>query len=201
MTVNAGDIIRVTFNMVGPSAQVAQNVYHYIASAGVSDSDNNAITAIRDTLDAAHTALNTFVSSNWTYADYTFSKSTDGGATFDDFGNTPSLATDPSSVDDPFPSGAAPVVLFNGSGTGRQGRKFLAGFRETAAADDVLNGAAVAALANYAANVVVQRAVAGGTLNPGWLRRNPLGFTQYTGTFGVNTIVGYQRRRKPGVGI
>lgn len=104
------------------------------------------------------------------------------------------------STADMAPHGNAPVVRFETATAKRQGRKFLPGMVESATTDSTLTGAAIAGLLSYGITADNPVSDQGTSISMGvW---NPtLGFKGFSGTVLVNTITGYQRRRKPGVGI
>lgn len=201
MTVLAGNIVRATVNLITASSSIAQNVYFYEAGAGVNDTDLNVITAIRSKLGFAYAEIAGKTSNEWSLGDVDVSVSTDSGATFFDIGSLAMTNGQPAALQDAMPSGIAAVVRFGGLGTGREGRKFLGGLGVDFVDDDDLDAALVTDLISYALVANDNVVVAGGSLLYGWLRRSPLSFILHDGSITVNTIAGYQRRRKPGVGI
>jgi hypothetical protein len=84
---------------------------------------------------------------------------------------------------------------------GEQGRKFIPGLTETQQAGSTLVAGAVTALINFGDNTITPRSVSGGTMISGWWSEASAAFRPYATTYILNLIMGYQRRRKPGVGI
>lgn len=201
MTVEAGDIVRMTVNTLLPDSVIAQNVFYYLASAGVSETDDNVTFELNDNAEAAWIALDGLLNVNVEIGDCEFSISKDGGATFHEIGVRPMTGPNPNHTADMAPHGDAVIVRFGGIGTGRTSRKFIAGVSEDYFSRSTVITTGVTVATNWAVIMNNDIAVAGGTMQFGWLNKNPLGFTIHNGVIIVNAIVGYQRRRKPGVGI
>ncbi len=201
MTVTTGDIVRATVNLILPGPNIAQNVYHYLAGAGVAESETNVINTLSFLINSTYVNIDSLLANTITPGEIAFAVSNDNGATYSDIGTGAFTTFAPSSVNDMLPHGAAAVCRFAGVGTGRQGRKFISGITEAHQDESTLTAGAVTGLVFFALAVTSNATVAGGQLLAGWQRSNPLGFIQYSGSVFVNTVMGYQRRRKPGVGI
>lgn len=99
------------------------------------------------------------------------------------------------------PNGVAALVRLLTNKPRRQGRKFIGGF-SAALYDDAGWGApTLAILALFVADAVVSVATANGTLVPGVFNTATESFQPFKAAGIVNTFAGYQRRRRPGVGI
>lgn len=107
----------------------------------------------------------------------------------------------PTNANDVFPNGVAAICALKTTETDVTGRKFIAGFSDTKAIDNNLSVGAVADLAEFgidwAANYVDANDV---EFNSGVYSGTKSAFYPSSGTIVANAIVGYQRRRKPGVG-
>jgi hypothetical protein len=103
-------------------------------------------------------------------------------------------------TDDAFPNQIAPVLVANTLRPKTRGRKFLMGFVETAANGGDLVTAAVTAMGNALSAYLSDETVSGSNvLSPGVARQGVDSFKEFSDGV-ANTIVGTQRRRKPGVG-
>lgn len=201
MTVVSSNIVRATVNMLMPDSSTHQNVFFYRAGSGVNDTDSNVIAAIETSLGTAYADIDAMLNTNNLFGDVEVALSTNGGATFFDIGSQPMSIPNPVDTTDMSPHGVAAVIRFGGEGTGRQGRKFIGGISEDWFTRSTIITLGVSNLALFATLLNNDIAVAGGDLEFGWLRRTPLSFIKHSGVVTVNTTVGYQRRRKPGVGV
>jgi hypothetical protein len=104
---------------------------------------------------------------------------------------------------DMLPHGAAAVIHAKTTDPDVQGTKYVPGLAEGSQASSVWTGAALTALVSFANNWtqsfdgdITEALIGPGVWSP--TRENFFLFNQVEV---VNTLVGYQRRRKPGVGI
>lgn len=104
-------------------------------------------------------------------------------------------------VDDALPNGCAAICSMKTTSTKATGRKFIPGFAETLALDNNLIGIGITDLVlfsvDWATNYVDANDV---EFNPGVYSPTQADFFPATGVVISNAIIGYQRRRKPGVG-
>ena len=108
---------------------------------------------------------------------------------------------DGSNVNQRMPSGVALMVAAYKERTGYADRKYLAGFTAEDASADGWQSALLTAAANYAAAWITQFAGPESTLLLPVSYRAVDGLTRpYTST-SVASVISYQRRRKPGVGL
>lgn len=106
-----------------------------------------------------------------------------------------------SGVGDAFPNGVAAIVTMKTTNTDVTGRKFIPGYVETEGVDNDLTGPALVRLANFGLDWAAQHIDANDViLNPGVYSGTKAAFFFNTGVIVANAILGYQRRRKPGVG-
>lgn len=98
--------------------------------------------------------------------------------------------------------GVAAVLAVPIVGGGRSARKFIGGFSEAGIADGSWNSFVISALAQFGINWVLGYvAPMTYTFAPRIYRHATKEFAELTPTVNIDTLAGYQRRRKPGVGI
>jgi hypothetical protein len=103
-------------------------------------------------------------------------------------------------TDDDFPNQISPVLVGNTLRPKTRGRKFLMGFVESMADGSDLTSTALTALGNALSDYLADENIsAGNDLSPGVYREGVDDFEEFTDG-SVNSVVGTQRRRKPGVG-
>jgi hypothetical protein len=104
------------------------------------------------------------------------------------------------STTDPFPNQIAPVLVANTTRPGSFGRKFLMGCVEEMADGSELEAAAITAMGNALNHYIADENIStNNDLVVGVIRKGVNDFREFTDGQ-VNSIVGTQRRRKPGVG-
>jgi hypothetical protein len=82
-----------------------------------------------------------------------------------------------------------------------QARKFIPGFDEGSIIDSTWESPALVNLAAFADQWVAELNMGdGASWDPGTMSEKWAGFVKFSGAVAVNTLAGYQRRRKPGVG-
>jgi len=204
MAVSNGDVLKVFLELVLSDGTIAQNVYHFEADFDDDQSDSVVSTAVQGYLEDIMDAVSTYLS-----ADFTINPSWLHKVAWDPVGTkwittylidifTPSFTH--TNTDDEFPNQIAPVMTANTYSPGSRGRKFLAGWVETAAnTGDLVSGALTAlgtALNHYIADESID---ANNQLIVGVPRATTSNFLSFSDGV-ANSIVGTQRRRKPGVG-
>lgn len=104
-------------------------------------------------------------------------------------------------ANDPFPNGVAAICSMKTQDTDVTGRKFIPGYTEVAFTDNNIDANPLGRLILFAADWATQYSDPNDVVfNPGVWSQTKLDFVLATGVTVVNTIAGYQRRRKPGVG-
>jgi hypothetical protein len=204
MTISNGDVLMAFLELVLDDGTIAQNVFHWVAQFDEDQSDYDVKNAVETYIEDLYGAISTYLSDGFTInPSYLYKKVWDptGAAWVIDeliYTFTPSFTH--TNTDDPFPNQIAPVIVANTLRPKSRGRKFLMGFVETAAdASDLVSGAVTAlgtALNHYLADETVQGS---NLLSPGVPREGVNTFLPFTDG-AVNSVVGTQRRRKPGVG-
>lgn len=200
MTIVAGDIIRCVVKYNLPDLQVNTNVGHYLASAGVADTDANVSNALATQMILAYANLEASLEAGVEPGDMVLSKFDPITSKFEQFSTVPLTSPDGAGVGDFTPNIISAVVRFFTDGLGQQGRKFLSGFLEGLVIGNDLGAALVTACVNYALDYHDAVPVAGGTLLAGWFDRVAELHRAYNLVLSVNTVAGSQIRRKPGRG-
>lgn len=99
------------------------------------------------------------------------------------------------------PNGAAALVRLYTALPRRQGRKFISGISGSQYLDAGWEALMLADMALFVADSVVSIATANGTLQPGLFNTVTESYIPFKGAGAINVFCGYQRRRRPGVGI
>lgn len=201
MTISFGDDIRAVVNMLWSGESIYQNVLYYVAGVGVSGPEATVIDAIGDHLLTAYNTLNAVVSLNLDGVEVEFYKRNTGTGKWDGIGSYDFTGWLPTGAGEFLPEGVAAVIRFFADAVGNQGRKFIAGLLEAGTTGGVWTSTVTTALVNYATELVSDVTTSGGDMQPGWWNLENLDVYEFNGSFAVNTVPGYQRRRKPGVGI
>lgn len=205
MTVSNGDVLKVFLELVLADGTIAQNVYHFKTVFAEDQSDSAVSAAIEGYLEDIMGEVSTYLAD-----DFTINPSWLQRVAWDPVNTkwvvdylvdifTPSFTH--TNTDDPFPNQIAPIMVANTDFPKHRGRKFLPGFVETSADAGDLITAAVTALVGAVSYYISFIAIDGSnTIYPGIV--NEAADLFYLFTDGVaNTIVGTQRRRKPGIGV
>jgi hypothetical protein len=204
MPVNDGEYVegRVEFELA--DGTIAQNVFHFVADF-LSEESNSAVTnAVIGYIEDIYGAIATYLSDGFTVnlskvSKITWDSDVQKWVTELLLGTGLPTITH-TNTDDPFPNQIAPVLVANTNRPKTRGRKFLMGCVETMAQGGDLVTAAVTAMTNALNHYIADETVSGSNnLDPGVLREGVEEFRHFTNGE-VNSIVGTQRRRKPGVG-
>jgi hypothetical protein len=204
MAVSNGDVLKAFIELVLSDGTIAQNVFYFIANFLDDEGDYDVKTAIKGYIEDIYSAISTYLSDDFTINPSSVStivyNATEGKWEVNRLvGNiTPSFTH--TNTDDPFPNQIAPVLTANTLRPKSRGRKFLMGCVETMADASELVTAAVTAMGNALAVYLADETVSGSNvLSPGVPRAGVNTFLEFSDG-SVNSIVGTQRRRKPGVG-
>lgn len=204
MTVSNGDILKVFLELVLADGTIAQNVFHMQTAFADDQTDGDVAAAVEGYIEAIYGEVSTYLST-----DFTINPSWLHKVAWDPVGAewattylidifTPSFSHP--ATDNPFPNQIAPVMVGNTYNPGSRGRKFLMGFVETAAdAGSLITAAVVAMVAAVAEYISGFQIDGSNTIYPGVVDDDGPTFQVFRDGL-ANTIVGTQRRRKPGVG-
>jgi len=203
MAISDGTILRVVASLLFPDSVIAQNVFHLVATdlSGGNDEDD-VVADMEEYIDDIYANLVSQMADTITAGEIKVYEYDSVDDDFDEVG-TGAGSFAPSAADQMLPHGCALVQNFYTIDPDVQGRKFWGGIHEggqnagnfsstpmnaaIAAAADVIATFVSTALSNQYTPVV-------------WSPTGKVAKT-YSGTVGTNAIVGYQRRRKAGVGI
>lgn len=196
--------LRVVARMQLDTGTVVENVYHLVTSGSDQCTDSAALSAIEAWLAGAMSRLTAHMPTALDALDITVDEVTFSGGRWV---TVRTLGTIPwtnwaggSSSAEALPSGTAGVVTFSTAVPGVQGRKFLGPFTETVQAAGVWTSTVLAALALYAGDIL--SGTSAGTITFGSaVMSTKVGNSVALLAGVVRAIVGYQRRRKTGVGV
>ena len=204
MSTPDGDIIRAVAELTLPDGTKAQNIFHFECDFTSTQSDANVVAAIATYIEDIYAEVQAYIKStvtldsvdvdevqfNATKNIWEIVRSVGQGGLSDAFAGTAEL----------LPNQVAPVLMAYTGRPKSYGRKFLTGFDESATnGSDLVSGlitAMTAALGDYLATEVIS---AGNDLIPVIVRATVNSVLPLV-SGAVNSIVGSQRRRKPGVG-
>lgn len=201
MAVSPGDFLRVTVSSLLPNAVIAQNVFYtQVQSLGGGD-DATVLTDIQAWIESIYTQLAPIISDAVTQVLIDVAIQVLLG------GITPvgavSLSLTGSAGADMASHGVAGQVNMNLSGGGRPSIKFFPGVNEAGIEDGEFLSFDLLTMLNAGTAVVLGANAAGaqGSYLPGIITGDTSAFKSFTGNITAKVFPGYQRRRKPGVGI
>ena len=204
MTVSNGDVLKTFLELVLADGTIAQNVWYFLADFDDDQSDTAVKNACKTYIEDIYGAISTYLADDFTINPsrlYRMAWDPTGAKwVVDELLASWTCSFTHTNTDDPFPNQIAPVLTANTNRPKSRGRKFLMGCVETMAlASDLVSGAVTAmgtALNHYLADETVDGT---SVLSPGVIRDGVNTFLEFTNG-SANSIVGTQRRRKPGVG-
>lgn len=203
MSVEAGAVLRCVSELIMPGSTVAQNVFYATFNdTGGSNADQDVVDDIVDWLDGLLAELRHQMTSATLAGEVKVYIWDDVGLDWDELGSgTMTFVND--GAGEMLPHGVAAVVTGRTFDPDVNGRKFFAAFSEAAQSESTLTGAALLALLAAAEDWVTSftGAATGSTFYPGVWSVVGLVFRRFVDHYIINGTLGYQRRRKPGVGI
>lgn len=201
MNLVTGDIIKIVFSFDAPDAVVMQNVYHYLMISGDAEDAEDVLDDIVAHHAVNHALIDEDIVDGVTGDVAKLSLWDSVLSQWDEIAAVALALFDGEAVGDMLPHGAAFVVRFFTEVGRRQGKKFLGGYDETLQVDGTWVAGAVTRAALWAAGLNDDIGSGGAVFRAGVFDEGPLGFLRFLTSSAANTIVGYQRRRKAGVGI
>lgn len=203
MSLAGGDILKVVVSLAFPDSVVAQNVFWAIYSASGSDHSDQAVLDDLETwVEGIYNEILAFMQEDVSLDNMKVYKY---DATDDDFDEVGEEAITGVGTDgtDYLPLGVAAVTNAGTEDPDVRGRKFWGGFGEGSNLDGGLTSAAATAVALAVIEWVdpFTGGSSGSLISPGVWSPTKSVFEYFTGAADVNIDFGYQRRRKPGVGI
>lgn len=199
----ANDILKVVVALAYPDSVVAQNIFWILFDGdGTSLDVDDVLDDLETWVEAMYAIILSAESTQVSLDDmtaYVYDASEDD---FDEVGSRTVTGVGTSAVEY-LPQGIAVVQNGNTVDADVQGRKFWGGLTE-ATQDD--GGLAAGQLANFAALGLEWvspfiGADTGSGFTPGVYSLTKSAFKNFSGVVATNLTMGYQRRRKPGVGI
>lgn len=206
MSVTVGDVVRCVAEWDMPDGTIAQIVYHLRGKTGGIATDATMLAAARDALQAAWLNIDQEVSTAvlgsllecfvW---DFALNQ-------FDGIGSIPFGALDGTNVGEMLPHGAAALVKMFTVSARRQARKYVPGLVETTQDEGTIGGASLTQLALFAADIDDDVTAGALILEFGTFNVEPLSalfetFSEASGAVQAESVMAYQRRRRPGTGI
>lgn len=199
--ISSGDVLKIVIALVMPDNVIAQLVMNYIMTIGTDQDEDDVLGAIVTGLEGA-----------WAHIEDEIVDGVQGDTAklslydtvLDQWNELATVAVtgfDGTSVGEMLPHGAAAVCrFFTGVGR-RQGRKFIPGLDESAQVDGTLVAGTVTDLVLFALDWDDVITFGDASFKPCVYNEETEDHEGFVGEAAVNTIVGYQRRRKAGVGI
>jgi hypothetical protein len=203
MSVEAGAILRVVGELIMPQGTVAQNVFYATFNdTGGSNADQDVVDDLVDWLGEIYGDLAAQMKDTILGGECKVYEWDTIGLDWDELGSN-TLDITPSNGSEMLPHGVAAVVTGRTFDADVNGRKFFAGFGEDQSTASSVGAAALTALLLAAAEWVTTftGAATGSTFYPGVWSVVQEAFRRFVDNIIVNGFYGYQRRRKPGVGI
>ena len=208
MAVNDGDLLKVVITFDAPNLVVMQNVHYWQLSDPTPDNPSNAqiLTALDTRITTLAQQLDDRQSNAYEWSDISVERvewNTDHWETVENIGDAV-IGVTGLAGGDAVPHGVALTITGTTSRPQTRARKFLPGVGEADAEDSTWSGALLGAAANYVSQWLLDIPVVGAAeLIPVVLGQSgPSAGIEYALLAGViSAIAGYQRRRKPGVGV
>lgn len=204
MTVESGDILKATHQMLLADGSIAQNVYYLLAELTAGFGDSTVMDAVEVWFEEMYAEVvpdlvDTTLQDWCTLHEIQFNDVSDTWEVFRLLGLfLPTLT--PGNESEGLPNQSSAFVTFNTARPRSRGRKFLYPFGETTQDATILTGGALADVTDYAAVALNDITLSPlNTLIPGIVRVGFEVYLPYTVAI-VTDILGTQRRRRPGVG-
>lgn len=203
MAITDGTVIRVVASLLFPDNVIAQNVFHLVATdlSGGNDPDD-VVQDMEEYIDDIYDAFDGFISDIIDPGEIKVYEYDPVDDDFDEIG-TGVMTTAPTGATEMLPHGVAVVQNFYCLDPDVQGRKFWGGIIEASNEDGSWGASLITGFIAGAALVVANftSTVLSNVYAPVVWSPTQLDAVPYTGVVGTNVVPGYQRRRKPGVGI
>ena len=196
-------ILKIVVSMLLPESVIAQNVFWALfENTGGSADEDDVMDDLADWVEAVYSDFLIKLDTEWSLDDIAVYQYDAGDDDFDEVGKQSVTGVGLVALDF-LPHGAAIVTNANTTDSDVQGRKFWTGFTEGANANGLVDGAMFAAIA-----LVVDEwispfvgAATGSDFVPGVYSLTRAAFSAFNQDSTFNIPWGYQRRRKPGVGM
>lgn len=206
MTLALDDVVRVALTGVAPLASVFQNVWHYKVITGGPIDEDAALAAIQAQYVLAFAEISGAIAQDYEFENWEMWVRDVPNHQWDGVAALVVAPVAGTGVGDAIPHGAAMVGRVVTEEFRRQGRTFVPGPLDTNVTNGQLVGATLVDFSDFMLEFADDIAPVGGTMR--WCTYNVEATSPHyetaslaAGTVIANSIVGYQRRRKPLVGI
>lgn len=203
MAVTEGTILRVVASLLFADDVVMQNVFHLVLTQIVGDNDAEDVVAdMVEYIEGVYANMNSGIDSSVQATDVKVYEYDSGDDDFDEVGTD--VWTDGfAGSGETLPHGVAGVINLYTLDPDTQGRKFFGGLIIDYISEGGWDSSSLTMFGNTGADIVAQF-TSGSTSNvytPGVWSPTHTVFRAFSGSYSVPGAPGYQRRRKPGVGI
>jgi hypothetical protein len=203
MAIEAGAVLRVVAELVMPGSTVAQNVFYATFNdTGGSNADQDVVDDLVDWVDDIFNTIVNQMADSIVAGEVKVYQWDDVDLDWDEIGSNVATFV-PADVGEMLPHGVAAVITGRTFDADVNGRKFFAGFGEAEQAGSYWVALALTNLILAGAEWLTSftGAATGSTFYPGVWSTVQVIFRRFVDNLIVNGVAGYQRRRKPGVGI
>lgn len=204
MPVAVGETVRVTVKMDDVNGSSIQNVYFYL-NDGIATADNDdVLTAVEAAMSLNYTAIEGIMPDTLTPVEIDIDRVAFVGGELIVTGKVGTIPwtnwSGGTSTSDGLPQGNAAVINFPVSGPTVQGRKYIGPLTENQQSNGILTAPALATLVSFGAALLGDILVDDNQFRSGIMSTKSGAFAELASTI-VKAVIGYQRRRKSGVGI
>lgn len=204
--ISPGDTIRVAITGSAPLASVWQQVWHRFHAGSSDVTEQNLINALGIAITFADDEIDGLRHDGYSIDEITAWKWDTINDEWDGIGTDVLVGLSGESATDPLPHGAAAVGRYVTAALRRQGRHFIPGLHEGTAVDGQFTAGSLTTIADYLAEWAKSLTVTGESFFLCTYNTDPLSplyktRSTFAGTVIANGIIGYQRRRKPLVGL
>lgn len=203
MAISDGTVLRIVASLLFPDSVIAQNVFYAVfADTGGSNDTDDVLSDLADWVEAIYATVESHIPA---VVALTGMKVYEYDAIDDDWDEVGDAVLSDSfaGAGDMLPHGVAGVIHAKSTDPDVQGAKYVGGIAELQCDDGTFTSSAVNALIDFANEwtAAYVGAATGADFGPGVWSPTHTNFFLFNGVEVVNAICGYQRRRKPGVGI
>lgn len=203
MAISSGTILKVVVSLLLPDSVIAQNIFYtVVVDLLTSDDEDDVVADLVTWVEAMYDALSTSIVTDVAASDIKVYEFDPGDVDWDEVGSDTWTDTF-ASAQDMIPHGVAAIVHAKTIDPDVQATKFIAGIGDLSAIASDLTAGTITELADFAVLWVTPfgGTETGGDFAPGVWSTARTTFKLFNEVYVVNGVVGYQRRRKPGVGI
>jgi len=203
MAIADGTVLRIVASLLFPDSVIAQNIFYTVfTDNGSSNDTDDVLDDLVDYVEDIYTDLLNEVAEEVDLGEMKVYEYDSVDDDWDEVGTrTPSVAFNQTA--DGLPNGAAALIHARSTDPDVSGHKYFGGFGNGKAVDNDWTSGCLTQLVQCGSTWVTNfvGTATGGDFFPGVWSPTRTNFYAFNGTFIVNGVVAYQRRRKPGVGI